>query len=241
MRKVLALVMFLTMGIGAYAQEDEPQTPLALVKKKRTVYGGLITEFSAVRGQFVIIAGGGGAMLLTPDFFIGGYGCGLITELKFPDIYPANHNPITNPRPPDYKNLVYSFGHGGVWTGYTFYANKAYTVGTSLRLGGGQISLADPISHPESKFAIAKDYLAVIQHEFNIEVQIAWWMRLRACAGYRFIGGIDNNKYTAADGSSHAFYKTSDLNSPYGNLTFVFGWFGAGKQKTNENINMYPD
>ncbi len=70
-------------------------------------FGGTMTEFSLVEGEFAVSQGGGGAVIFNQKFFIGGYGMGLATMHRRNDL-------------PDYGNLILAFGHGGLWSGYLF-------------------------------------------------------------------------------------------------------------------------
>ncbi len=235
MKKVIVFTVLLIQGFVLVAQEDEPHFLLPTKKLQVGGFGGVITEFSAFNGRFAVFTGGGGAILINRCFFLGAYGSGLATEMTFSAIYPSDHNPASDPKLPIFENLIYKFNHGGLWTGYSFEANRVFHMGMSFRVGGGEVSLVDPNRTDRYQFALAKDNIVVIQPEVNIEVNVVRWLRIRGGAGYRFVGSLDNLSYTTSDGSTKIFYTTSDFNAPYANVALLFGSFGAKKPKTITN------
>ena len=235
MKKVIVFTVLLIQGFVLVAQEDEPHFLLPTKKLQVGGFGGVITEFSAFNGRFAVFTGGGGAILINRCFFLGAYGSGLATEMTFPAIYPSDHNPASDPKLPIFENLIYKFNHGGLWTGYSFEANRVFHMGMSFRVGGGEVSLVDPNRADRYQFALAKDNIVVIQPEVNIEVNVVRWLRIRGGAGYRFVGSLDNLSYTTSDGSTKNFYTTSDFNAPYANVALLFGSFGAKKPKAITN------
>ena len=186
----------------SYAQDRTDDIPQVLIGNgidNISGFGGLLMEFSSINGDFGVSTGGGGAVLLNQAFFFGGYGLN-------------NHSNAT------YTNLLgipgdanLDFRHGGLWAGYIFKPNKLFHYNISSKFGWGNIRLTDITAPGE---LIMNDNVFTVTPQAEGEINIAYWFRINASAGYRFTSGV-NNRY----------YRTRDFSSPAFTLSFLFGWF----------------
>jgi hypothetical protein len=73
MKRIIFLLVAITIAVCAFSQEDEEFKSLFGNKPIRVSgFGGPIMNFSAVDGEFAHFMGGGGGAIIN-DFFIGGF------------------------------------------------------------------------------------------------------------------------------------------------------------------------
>ena len=113
---------------------------------------------------------GGGLAFVAGDFFIGGYGLGMLDENWIDD---------------DIEEL--QMGHVGLWLGYVTPQHKALHLFTSVKAGWGavNIELDDDFDYDDSFFAITP--------EAGLEVSVFRWFRIAGTVGYRWMNGLDGS------------------------------------------------
>jgi len=183
MKKTLTFVLLIAVSFGVYGQEDDFKTILSDISHI-SGFGGPIMGFTNISGKFGHMIGGGGGIVLD-DFYFGGYGTGL-TNLS--DI---------------------EFGHGGLWTGYTFMGNKAIHPSLFAQIGWGRI-LLDGAPGP----GINSDNVFVFSPVLELELNLTQFFRLGIGGQYRFVTGVGLSGYD-----------NNDFSGPGASLTFKFGWF----------------
>jgi hypothetical protein len=154
-------------------------------------------QFTSVAGEFGHMMGGGGAVLLN-DFYFGGYGLGLTNAI--PDYVNDNAN--------DRLTL----GHGGFWIGYSLFGDKPIHLSISSLIGWGEFG----IMQYDGYYPFVRDKIFVLSPTLEVELNLTRYFRIGAGATY--------NIYTLVDENLHG-YKSNDLSSPGGFLSFKFGWF----------------
>ena len=111
MKKLTFISILILTGLLAKAQEDyypdqnrdEFRTIFQRNDGRTTVsgFGGPLMTFGSIDGQFAHMMGGGGGVILN-DFFFGGFGLGMTTNIPYinDELYNVD------------------FGYGGLWFGY---------------------------------------------------------------------------------------------------------------------------
>ncbi len=197
MKKILVSALLLLALLGVRAQDNDYQNnglqTIFSGNTRISGFGGPTMSFTTMKGQFAHMMGGGGGVLLG-DFFFGGYGEGLTTSVPS-GIYQLD------------------FGHGGLWTGYSFMANKAFHPAISAQIGWGSVSEQD------YDFAnLSTDNIFVFNPALELEMNFARFFRLGVGVHYRIVTGVNSGMHSSN-------IENSDLSGPGAQLTFKFGWF----------------
>ena len=121
MKRSILLFIAISIGITVLAQDDFRTIFGDGNIKKIRGFGGPLMTFTTIDGEFAHMMGGGGAVLLG-DFWFGGYGEGL-----------------TNAIPAGSTGTRIDFGHGGFWTGYSFFAARSLHPTISSQIGWGTV------------------------------------------------------------------------------------------------------
>ena len=140
-------------------------------------FGGSTTAFSKIGGEFSVLSGGGGGIIIN-NIFIGGYGEGMA---NYNNIISSSEHPI-----------IREFGHGGFWLGYEI--NHEYLIHPviSTRLGWGNTK-----GYNKSNYFIDKFY--VIVPTVSAEVNITRFCKVNLGVEYRQTFGVDNINVTNND------------------------------------------
>jgi len=189
MKKIIVLFISILFSVSLFAQDDEIQT-LFGSGTKITGFGGPFMTFTSINGDFAHLMGGGGGVMLD-DFFLGGYG-----ERQTNFTY-AEGNQI-------------KLGHGGFWTGYSFFGKRAIHPCISALIGWGGITQYD-----NNTPLYDSDNLFVVKPTVELEMNFMKFFRLSIGANYMLVTGV-NNIPGLTD---------SDFSSPGAFLAFKFGWF----------------
>jgi len=233
-------IIFLLFISPLFAQEnDEPQYLFDLKTVKLSGFGSTITELSSLDGGFGVSSGGGGAILFNYNSYIGFYGTSLESNHYREDIYPIDHNPISNPQLPRYTDLQLWFENNGVWFGYINNYKKLVHWGANMKIGHGVIGLYDKDIKFDNRDVLFKDNVFVASPEFEVEFNIARWFKVNMGVGYRIVTGFDNKYFTNVDGEQKILFKRSQFNSPYANVKLMFGRFA--KRERGRKINEIKD
>lgn len=140
-----------------------------------SAFGGPFVEMGNVNGEFGVLVGGGGALLIDDAFYFGGYGIGLTTEqLQTVDELGGIDADL-------------DFNHGGFWLGVSVPARSAVHLTASTRLGWGTARW----NEPGTDNRIASDDIFVISPNIGIELNLTDWFRFSVEGGYRIVTGLD--------------------------------------------------
>lgn len=197
MKKATLLLVLLTVTFAAFSQDKEYQTIFDNKELRISGMGGPFMQFTGVAGEFAHMMGGGGGVLLN-DFFFGGYGIGLTNAI------PDYVNDNTNER--------LSLGHGGFWLGYALFGEKPIHVSISTMIGWGEFG----IMQYDGYYPFVRDKIFVLAPTVEVELNLTRYFRIGAGASYNLFTGVDEHLHG---------YKSGDLSSPGGFLSFKFGWF----------------
>lgn len=188
MKKFVILFISILFSLSIFAQEEEIQT-LFGGDTRISGFGGPFMDFTSVNHEFAHMMGGGGGVLLN-DFFFGGYGEGLTNYINV-------------------QGTEVSFGHGGFWTGYSFFAHRAIHPCISAQIGWGSITQRD-----NDYNYYEPDNVFTVNPTLELEMNFLQFFRLSIGANYRYVTGV--NTLNLSD---------QDLSSPGVFLAFKFGWF----------------
>jgi len=197
MKRTAFSLVILAASLMVYSQEKEYQTIFDNKDLRISGMGGPFMQFTALAGEFGHMMGGGGAVLLN-DFYFGGYGLGLTNAI--PDY--VNDN----------ANDKLSLGHGGFWIGYSLFGSKPVHASISTLVGWGEFG----IIQYEGYYPFIRDKIFTVAPTIELEVNLTRYFRIGAGATYNLYTGVDENQHG---------YKSADLSSPGGFLSFRFGWF----------------
>lgn len=200
MKKATLFLVALSFSIAAFTQETRE-------KEYRTIFdnkdlrisgmGGPFMQFTAIAGEFGHMMGGGGGVMIN-EFFFGAYGLGLTNAI------------------PDYVNdntgNRLTLGHGGFWIGYSLFGERPIHLCVSSLIGWGEFALMQY----DSYYSFNRDKVFTVVPTLEVEVNLTRYFRIGAGASY--------NLYAMADQQLHG-YRSADLSSPGGFLSFKFGWF----------------
>ncbi len=198
MKHISVTLLIITIcGSTLYAQGDEPpQTLVGNGVESVSGFGGMMLQFSSIDDDAAVFTGGGGAVLFNRQFFFGGYGLGLSSDISI-DVDGADYD--------------LDYGHGGFYLGYIFAPEKLAHMAFSTKLGWGQANLNNRSvfvgpNYTDNTFSITP----MLEGELNVTN----WFKINAGVGYQYTVGVDDDLF-----DSNAF------NSPAVGLSFLFGWF----------------
>jgi hypothetical protein len=204
MKKTVITGMILAIAFTVFSQDREVQTLVDFDEVRVSGLGGPMMQFTAIDGEFAHLLGGGGAILFN-DFFIGGYGLGMTTNIQVnQDKYDPRH---------DDDRL--SVSHGGFWLGYSLFGTKPIHVCISSMIGFGELGIKDDIGQYEG------DNFFIVVPTLELELNLTRYFRIGAGATYNLFTLV-SLKHPDGLGSG---YSSSDLSAPGGFLSFKFGWF----------------
>jgi hypothetical protein len=217
MRKILALFVLLSAGNALKAQDtlnvaDTLKNPKIFISG----FGGILSETSGLKNGIAECIGAGGALSINNYFFIGAYGLSLTSKHTINDLILTQENDSMY-----YfgKALRTNFSHAGIWIGAIFFPKKRIHLGISSRFGWGNIHLTESennsyIYNTNSRLDFTNDKVFVVTPEIELEVAIASWLKCNVGFGYRYVSGVDFEKY-----------KAFKFNSPQFTVGIYFGGF----------------
>lgn len=221
MKKVLALILFLFTVYNVFPQDTTQLVPSEKNPKVMlSGFGGILSETSILKKNISESLGACGAFMINNYFFIGGYGLSVVTnhtvrDLIIPDEY------LKDGRPMYYygKPLRINFSHAGIWLGGVFFHEKKVHLGLSSKFGWGNIHLTDSVNNSyidnvDYRLDYTNDKIFVITPQIELDIKITSWLKFNMGIGYRFVTGIDFERYNA--------YK---FNAPQISFGIYFGGF----------------
>ena len=200
------LTTFLVLSLwwqNADAQSDETSQFLLKSPLKFSGFGAPVYEFSDINGDFAVATGGGGALLINQQIFIGLYRLG------------SNQHTQVVINSEQFNHARLHFGYGGLWLGYIHRAHELIHYGVSTKIGGGNIELTDDdVRLSDEEREIGHEEVFVFTPQVEVEVNVLKWLKLNAGLGYRVVTEVD-----LAD------FRNRDFSSVQGTFTLMFGWF----------------
>ena len=192
MRKCLAITLCLVF----VALSNSAVTAQSKHRVRFGGYGGPELGITAVNGEFGVLMGGRGGLIINNRWVIGGAGWRIVNNLKTDKMSP-------NPLSLDMK-------YGGLLLEYLFPSRDVFLFSVNAVIGGGQVSLDENESNRE----IGLDRFFIFEPGANLVADISRHFRISLGVGYRFIanarlGEIEN----------------SDLAGPTAKATLEFGLF----------------
>jgi len=208
----LLLTALLLIGACAHAQEKEEGMRYLLEDGIQiTGFGGPTVSFGQVENEFAVFSGGGGAMLINHQFYIGGFGEGLATRHK------RNNVSVDGD---ELKEVHTNFGYGGLWTGYIHQPNNLLHLRTSVKIAAGALTLADSFETMYDE--LYHDVVFVAIPSAGVEINILPWFRVSLDAGYRHVGGLEK---TVDDNTGLRIFNSNDYTGLHTKISLLFGAF----------------
>jgi len=163
-------------------------------------FGGFNLGLHSIDGATSAGFGGGGAMLLNQQFWIGGFGEGVPVNKSY--TYETLNNGV--------RVMDLNMGYGGMWLGYKLHPNEVVHPQLDLKLGWGGMSAEDS----QSGELFATTDIFIFNPNIGIEANITQVFRVYVNAGYRAVSGAD-----------FTFAESSDFSGVVANFGFIFGGF----------------
>ncbi len=190
-RIILSLICVFILAVKTEAQENNKGIYLS------GGFGGSFVSFTSFQGESTYAIGGGGAILLNKNYFIGGFGQG------------TSDMHATGSKLPDFEDYVVQTEYGGLWFGYILRKNYKLDFNLSVQTAWGQVRL----NNRDTKQTIY-DEIFVLVPGLSINYRVGNIMKLQAFTNYSIFYKVDLETY-----SSHDFSKLA-----YG-LKIMFGLF----------------
>lgn len=157
--------------------------------------GGPMIDFSGTVDAFTFLWGGGAAVSINKNIYLGGFGYSAFNGL----------NPDGFTKQEDYENY---FEYGGVWAGYVFSPNKVIHPVFDIKAGWGNLAIENLNTGITNNFSTY-----IIKPSFEIEMNINKFMKIGLDVHYRHVGEVEIEKFTY------------DFSGTGLGFSFKFGWF----------------
>lgn len=166
---IATLALFCTPIFAQHWNGSDRDETLANSSGRNGFFIAPIIEYTDLQDTWNTSIGGGMAFV-AGDFFIGGYGLGMVEEDWFES---------------DFEEI--EMGHGGIWLGFATPQRKALHLITSVKAGWGAVNIdfEDEFDYDDTFFAITP--------EAGLELNVFNWFRVGATVGYRFMNGLDDS------------------------------------------------
>lgn len=194
----LLLFTFLTLSTS-FVFAQRPKTLIGDGIEYTSGFGGFMLQFPTIDGDVTSMTGGGGAVILNNQFYIGGYGLGIADDKR-----------VTDQTGTEFQM---DFSHGGLFLGYVVLPNEIVHLDIGTKVGWGQISFNESGAVPGPGQQI-EDNVFVVNPTVSAEINMTTWFKFNAGLGFQFANGVDN-----------FYYQSNDFNGLTYNLSLLFGWF----------------
>ncbi|MCF1715288.1 outer membrane beta-barrel protein [Flavihumibacter sp. RY-1] len=167
MKKLLVLLAFTALSIGAMAQSNQ---------RSIRAYGAGIAELTTINGKPSLNLGGYGGVLINHKFLIGAAGNNAFFRHKV-----------------NGKEEKMQFNYYGLYSEYRFMPEKPvhFSVGLTGAMGWAENDIKN-----DSKTARRDgDYTWVVQPKLGVNIKITRFMQVQAYANYRFTGNTNSAYY----------------------------------------------
>ncbi|MGE5423763.1 MAG: hypothetical protein ACM3N9_00280 [Syntrophothermus sp.] len=196
MKKLIAIIAMLGLGLATFAQEN---TTAASNDEIKAVFG----QGNKMKIGWFIEGSGGYTKFCSTDIGLAGISGGIIINHNFSIGLTASG--VANSQQITYKNFIegkdarLEAGWGGLRIEYTLFPKSPVHVTFPLMIGGGQVSYIstdesyDPVSNKWecSHEVLASDGIFVVEPGVKAEVNIFRFMRLGAGISYRYTPDLD--------------------------------------------------
>lgn len=199
------LTVFCVTGVS-FAQDKEekkkstrevPETLFNMSDSTFSGYGAPVVRFTNIGGDFAVLAGGRGGLIINESFVIGAGGYGLA--------YPRDRKVTVAGA----EEKLY-LGYGGGMIEYYFMPKKLVNFSAGVLIGGG--SAMNGRQHNSNP--TYTDRFFAIEPELNAFINLARFCRVGAGVSYRYSYGLKTEGL-----------KDKDFRGVSGSLIFEFGWF----------------
>lgn len=147
--------------------DNEIQTVMSSFEVNRiSGFGGPTVTFTNINGEFAVLSGGGGGVIIN-NVFLGGYGEGASSYIKT-------------------STGSLEFGHGGFWLGYEFGPQRMIHPVLSARLGWGEVKGINIQNRG------LKDGFFAVVPTLSAEINFTQFFKMNIGAEYRQTFGINN-------------------------------------------------
>lgn len=218
MKKLLALLLIMSLGMMASAQET---TTTPDQSKPNDEYRTIFGNGEKITTGWFLGANGGYTRFCSSDVALAGIGGGLIINHNFiigGQFYGISNNPgLTYENFIDGKDVKLEGGWGGFLLEYTLFPSSPVHVTFPLVIGGGELrytTIDEYLVYEEEdecdwdREVLDSDRFFVIEPGVKAEVNILKWLRLDAGVSYRYTpdlslkntssGFINNFTYSAS-------------------------------------------
>lgn len=199
-------IIILSVAVGLLALPGHAQSKFVFGPDNQfSGFGTFMTEFSAVGSDFGFLTGGGGALLIDRQFYVGGYGMGLSNN---PTRVIENYN--------NDQAVALGMGHGGFWLGYIFKPDALvhFNLGSRIGWGSARWDRADGTLPDAPAGFKSRDDFFIVTPYLAAEVNLTPWFKVGIEGGYRLIQGLDL-----------VGKNDTGLNGGFVGLQFHFGFF----------------
>jgi hypothetical protein len=168
-------------------------------KLRLSGFGAPVTELSFINDRPVLSTGGGGALLVNQQFFIGAYSLSTVTRVQ-DFVWENNQSFFGSP----------VFVQVGGWLGYNFNPHRVLHLTASAKIGYAQMV---DVNYNNQNWGRSTQYEGslVVTPQLEAELNLLKWLKLNLGAGYRW----------AADNSLGG----NTVGSPVVSGGLLFGWF----------------
>ncbi len=166
-------MILLALGLSTVVHAEEREALIQGEDIEHGGFGGIVTKFSAIDDQSVVLTGGKGAWLINHSFYVGGAGYSVTNELD-----------------PDNQILAY----GGPIVGYIGNPNKIVHYTLELQVGGG--GLVESNNMNSDTHSHSHDTLMVVEPSAAVNFNLAKYATLSVGVSYRFIQGSEHEVLT---------------------------------------------
>lgn len=182
MKKLFIFIIPIILPLFLYAQDNGEVNTLLGSVHRVSGFGAPLISFTELDGEFAIMRGGGGALILNNRVFIGGYGLHLTNNVDcMPDML---------------QGYEIDMDHAGFWMGYVFFPSSIVHPSLSIFTGWGDAKLR------KAGYETLKSHIYVITPVLEAELNVARFFKIGVGAQYRFVAGLDLPGYGEFDFSS---------------------------------------
>lgn len=199
MKTAGALILALLLGAPLHAQETLLDNDMDFGG-----YGGPTVQFTSLGGEFGVLVGGGGGVIIDHMIALGGAGYGLANNVA------VENAPIATP----YLNL----GYGGAYLQYINRSGDLIHFTAGVLIGGGGAGYRGGFDNDAYEIWNDRDTLNdaffVVEPDIEAELNVTRNFRIGVGGGYRFVSGVE------LPGLAN-----SDISGPNARVMFKFGSF----------------
>lgn len=197
LKLTVILIILLTLSTTAFGRRQET---LIYGHIDHGYFGGAVSKFTTVNGDFELLLGGRGAWIIDRTFSIGLAGYGLISRAQ-------DYNELND------RLTRVDFAYGGVELSYIHNSNRLIHYEFSALIGGGAIHYAargygEDIAPDDDGFVVLEPGAAAV-------LNITPFCRASLGLSYRLVSAVDHEEILS----------NSELSGPAASLMLNFGSF----------------